>query len=187
MAAPAADLSGGPALLSISLATAAVALATTVVRFCTRAGITGRFAADDYTSGVAAVSSCQRCNWSGLRPNIGQIVAFVGTIFAIIESTSDNPVRALEFDLLAQPWYLMSATLSKISMCLFFMSMLGRARHWRILLGVFIFTMAAVNLAFALAVNLQCRPLEMLWRPDAEGECWSPSVQMNIGYAQGGE
>jgi len=114
-------------------------------------------------------------------------VALVGTIFAIIESTSEDPERALEFDLLAHPWYLMSVTLSKISICLFFMSMLGRARQWRILLGVLIFPMAAVNLAFALAVNLQCRPLEMLWRPDVEGECWSPSIQMNFGYAQGGE
>ncbi len=110
----------------------------------------------------------------------------MGTIFGIIEGTASDPARALEFDVLGQPWYLMSVTLSKISICLFFMSLLGRARQWRILLGVLIFMMAALNLAFALAVNLQCRPLEKVWKPFVEGDCWDPSIQINFGYAQGG-
>lgn len=89
--------------------------------------------------------------------------------------------------MLGQPWFLMSATLSKISICLFFFGLLRRARQWRILLSVLIVVMAAVNFAFALAVNLQCRPLEKVWRPDVEGRCSDPSVQLNFGYFQGGE
>ncbi|KXX73650.1 hypothetical protein MMYC01_209521 [Madurella mycetomatis] len=167
MAANTADLSGGPVLLSLSLATASFALSTTFVRFCVRAGVSGGFGADDYASGVAT------------------IVALIGTIFGIIESTASDPARALEFDVLGQPWYLMSVTLSKISICLFFMSLLRRARAWRILLGVLIVLMAAVNLAFSLTVNLQCRPLEKVWKPFVEGSCWDPSVQLNFGYFQG--
>lgn len=56
MAANAADLSGGPVLLSLSLATASFALSTTFVRFCVRAGINSGFGYDDYASGVATVS-----------------------------------------------------------------------------------------------------------------------------------
>ncbi|GAB1313488.1 hypothetical protein MFIFM68171_03698 [Madurella fahalii] len=167
MAANTADLSGGPVLLSLSLATASFALSTTFVRFCVRAGVSSGFGADDYASGVAT------------------IVALIGTIFGIIESTASDPARALEFDVLGQPWYLMSVTLSKISICLLFMSLLGRARQWRILLGVLIVLMAAVNLAFSLTVNLQCRPLEKVWKPLVEGSCWDPSVQLNFGYFQG--
>jgi hypothetical protein len=56
MAEQQADLSGGPVLLSLSLATSSFALATTFVRFCIRAGINKHYGADDYTSGVATVS-----------------------------------------------------------------------------------------------------------------------------------
>ncbi len=56
MAAPAADLSGGPALLSFSLVTASFALSTTFVRFIVRRRMSSGFGADDYASGVATVS-----------------------------------------------------------------------------------------------------------------------------------
>lgn len=114
-------------------------------------------------------------------------MALIGTIFGIVESTTEDPTRALEFDILGQPWYLMSATLAKISICMFFISLLGEARQWRILMGILIFLMAGVNFSFALAMNLQCRPLEKLWRPNVEGDCWDPDVQLNIGYFQGGK
>lgn len=94
----------------------------------------------------------------------------------------------MEFDVLGKPWYLMSDTLSKISICLLFILLLPRGTpQWRILLSVLIFVMAAVNFSFALTVNLQCRPLEKLWIPSAEGVCWDPSVQRDFGYFQGGE
>ncbi|KAK0634969.1 hypothetical protein B0T17DRAFT_502561 [Bombardia bombarda] len=167
MTTPTPYLSGGPVLLSISLGTTSLAFATTFVRFCVRHGISKRIYADDYASLLAT------------------LVALIATIFGIIESTSMDPSRALEFDILGQPWYLMSDTLSKISISLFFVVLLGRARQWRILLGIIIFLMAAVNLTFSLTVNLQCRPLEKLWRPSVDGVCWDPSVQLNFGYFQG--
>ncbi|KAK4458515.1 hypothetical protein QBC42DRAFT_314328 [Cladorrhinum samala] len=162
-----ANLSGGPVLLSFSLATGTFALSTTFVRFCTRASISTGFVAADYASLVAT------------------LVALIGTVFGVIEATSSDPSRALEFSILGQPWYLMSVTLSKISICLFFMKLLGRARQWRILLSVLIVFMAAVNFAFSLTVNLQCRPLEKLWNPSVDGGCWNPSVQRDFGYFQG--
>jgi len=114
------------------------------------------------------------------------VVALVGTVFGIIEATTTEPARAAEFDILGKPWYLMSDTLSKISICLLFILLLKGQRQWRILLSVLIFAMAAVNFSFALTVNLQCRPLEKLWKPSVEGVCWDPSVQANFGYFQGG-
>ncbi|KAK4242201.1 hypothetical protein C8A03DRAFT_40474 [Achaetomium macrosporum] len=162
-----ADLSRGPVLLSFSLATASFAFATTFVRFYTRKRIDGGFGADDYTSGAATV------------------IALIGTIFGILESTSSDPARALQFNVLGQPWYLISVTLSKISICLFFMDLLRRARQWRLLLAGLIVAMAVINLVFALAVYLQCWPLEKLWNPDVAGDCSGPGIQMSLGYAQG--
>jgi hypothetical protein len=66
MAAPAADLSGGPALLSFSLVTASFALSTTFVRFIVRRRISSGFGADDYASGVATVSYTWRYGQSDI-------------------------------------------------------------------------------------------------------------------------
>ncbi|KAH6851118.1 hypothetical protein B0I37DRAFT_128857 [Chaetomium sp. MPI-CAGE-AT-0009] len=167
MADPAADLTQGPVLLSFSLATASFALATTVVRFYVRRGIHGGFGVDDYTSGVATV------------------IALIATIFGILEGTAPDGSRALQFNVIGQPWYLVSVTLSKISICFFFMDLLRRARQWRVLLAGLIVLMAAINLAFALVVYLQCQPLEKAWNPSVAGSCSDPKIQVNFGYAQG--
>lgn len=92
----------------------------------------------------------------------------------------------MQFNVIGQPWYLISSTLSKVSICLFFMTLLRRARQWRILLAGLIVVMGVINLAFALAVYLQCRPLQLVWDPSVAGSCANPSIQVNFGYAQGG-
>lgn len=98
-----------------------------------------------------------------------------------------SSAQALEFDYLGQPWFMMGATLAKISICLFFLRLVGTTRQWRVLLCVQIFLMAVVNLAFAMTTNLQCMPLKKLWKPAVPGSCWDPRVQKNIGYTQGSE
>jgi hypothetical protein len=116
------------------------------------------------------------------------VIALIGTIFGILESTTtSDPVRALQFNVLGQPWYLVSVTLSKISICLFFMGVLWRAaRPWRILLAGLVAVMAIAALAFAPAAYLQCRPLQRVWDPDVPGDCSSPDTQRSVGYTQGG-
>ncbi|KAK4173541.1 hypothetical protein QBC36DRAFT_303564 [Triangularia setosa] len=170
----AADLSLGPVLLSFSLATATFAFSTTFVRFfCAyRAGSGSRrtkYQADDWGSVVAT------------------LVALISTCFTLVESTTFSPLRALEYDVLGQPWYLMSVTFSKIAICLFYLGILtSKGKQWRYLLGGLIFVMAVVNLAFALTVNLQCRPLEKMWRgAEVEGACWDPKAQRDFGFFQG--
>jgi hypothetical protein len=93
--------------------------------------------------------------------------------------------RALEFDVLGESWFVMGATLSKISICFFFFRVLGSARHWKYALGAVICVMAVVDFIFALMIDLQCRPLHKLWNPSIEGECWDPSVLLGFGYFQG--
>ncbi|KAL2265288.1 hypothetical protein VTJ83DRAFT_6388 [Remersonia thermophila] len=168
MAEPAAaDLSRGPVLLSFSLATASFALATTFVRLHSRRRLRGGFESDDYASGAATV------------------VAFLGTIFGVLEGGAADPARALQFHTLGRPWCLVSSTISKVSICLFFSSLLGRARHWRALLAYLILIIGVVNAAYGLAFYLQCRPLEKVWNPLVAGDCLGPTVQANFGYAQG--
>ncbi|OIW27156.1 hypothetical protein CONLIGDRAFT_415583 [Coniochaeta ligniaria NRRL 30616] len=166
MATVTPDVSRGPVLLSLSSMTASLAFSTTIVRFCLRTRSDSRIGPDDYSVAVASV------------------VGLIGTIFSIVEGSMKTSSGALEFDVLGQPWLMMGATLSKISICLFFIRVLG-ARRWRMLLGTMIVLMAVVNLTFSMTVNLQCRPLEKLWNPQTDGACWDPSVQLNFGYFQG--
>ncbi|CAK7197510.1 hypothetical protein SEUCBS139899_000157 [Sporothrix eucalyptigena] len=164
------DLTRGPVLLAISITTELFALTTCLVRFCIRKRASSRshIGLDDYAIAVAAV------------------VSFVGTIFSIIEGSSMvDSAHALEFDWLGQPWFMMGTTFAKISICLFFLRLVGSAKQWRILLSSQILLMAVLNFAFSLTTNLQCRPLDKLWDPSVVGVCWDPSVQLNIGYFQG--
>ncbi|KAK4141160.1 uncharacterized protein C8A04DRAFT_39295 [Dichotomopilus funicola] len=167
--AAAADLSRGSVLLSLSLATAGFALVTTFVRFYARRGIDGGLRGDDYVSGVATV------------------IALLATIFGVLEGTAPDGPRAMMFNVIGQPWYLVSVTLSKISICLFFMALLkrARARQWQVLLAGLIILMAATNLALALAVYLRCQPLAKVWDGAVVGSCADPAIQTGFGYAQG--
>lgn len=115
-------------------------------------------------------------------------MGFVALIFASIEATSvQDPTRALQFTYLARPWLMLGTTLAKISVCFFLLRTLGRRRPWNVCLGILILLLALVNLAFALASNLMCRPLEKLWEPEVEGECFSMEAELGITYFQGGE
>lgn len=111
-------------------------------------------------------------------------MAFIGTIFSMIEGTADTSARAIEFNILGQPFYLITATLAKISICFSFIALVGLG-GWRTLLSTLIFVMAFTDFCSALTTNLQCQPLEKLWEPELDGSCWDPSVQTNIGYFRG--
>jgi hypothetical protein len=79
----------------------------------------------------------------------------------------------------------MGSTLSKVSICLFFLRLVSRVKVWRIVLCVLILFLLLVNLAYSFTTLLQCRPLEALWNSDVEGNCWSVESQHGIGYFQG--
>ncbi|KAI6366965.1 hypothetical protein MCOR25_005016 [Pyricularia grisea] len=161
------DLTGGPVLLSLSIITTCFALATCGLRLFARFRISHEIGREDYAIGVAA------------------IMAFIGTIFSMMESTSDNSAQAIEFNTLGQPFYVIGATLAKISICFSFIALMDTMRVWRVVLSTLIFLMASTDFCSALTTNLQCQPLEKLWDPDLDGACWDPSVQANIGYFRG--
>lgn len=163
------DLTGGPALLGVSITTAFIALSSTGLRFAVRATPSEHMGSDDYVVGVAA------------------LVGLAGTVFSILEGTAmaASTGRALEYDVLGQPWFFLGATLAKVSICLSFIRIMGDLKMWRILLLALVLMLVLFNFVFALTSNLQCRPLEMLWNMNVDGECWDPSIQLNLGFLRG--
>jgi hypothetical protein len=99
----------------------------------------------------------------------------------------NDRIKAMEMDYLAQPLLMFGTTLGKISICFFFLRTIGRRRPWNLLLGLLTVILAIVNLAFALTTNLQCRPLEKLWKPTVDGQCFDPAVGLNLNFFQEGK
>jgi hypothetical protein len=110
----------------------------------------------------------------------------VGAIFTIVEGANKgNHTTAVQFDYLSQPLLNMSSTLSKVSICLFFLRLVSRVRMWRIVLGAEVALLLLVSLIYCFTTLLQCRPLEKLWNTDVAGVCWNIDVQHGIEYFQG--
>ncbi|KAJ2896348.1 hypothetical protein MKZ38_005612 [Zalerion maritima] len=161
-------LQRGPVLLAVSVTTVAIAFSSCFVRFCIRAKSGSKLGWDDYSIVISMV------------------VGLVGTIMTIAEALSmHTPMKALMFSTLSRPWTTMGAAMAKISICFFFLRLVGKQRPWNILLAAQIVVLSIVNTLSTLTTNLQCQPLEKLWNSVVEGTCWDPMVQQNIGYAQG--
>ena len=117
-----------------------------------------------------------------------QVTGFIACVLTSIEGVSlSDPIRALQFNSLAQPWLVSSCTMCKISICISFTNSIGKNRPWKQVLGALIVLLAVVNVMYAMVWNLQCRPLEKLWNPASDGECFEAAVRLGIVYFQGGE
>ncbi|ORY56148.1 uncharacterized protein BCR38DRAFT_490804 [Pseudomassariella vexata] len=162
-------MSQGSTLLAVSVTSTIIALATCGLRCWVKMRDGRAIVWDDYFIGLA------------------MLLGMVGSFFTIVECLNqDYTQTATQFNYLAQPWLSMGSTLSKVSICLFFLRHVSKIKAWRAVLGIQILLLLVVNLVYSLAILLQCRPLEKLWNSSANGECWSISVQQNIGYVQGG-
>lgn len=115
-----------------------------------------------------------------------QLLGMVGAIFTMVEATHQGqPSTALQFDYLSRPWLNMGSTLSKASICLFFLRLTSRIKTWRIVLGVQVSLLLLVNLIYCITTLLHCRPLDSVWKIATTGQCWSIDVQHGMGYFQG--
>lgn len=75
--------------------------------------------------------------------------------------------------------------LTKVSICFFVLRIPTNKKLIRSLY-VFIVSLFVVNGATAIVLLAQCRPLEALWNPEVDGDCWNIKVYLYIGYLQGG-
>ena len=113
-------------------------------------------------------------------------MAFISMTLTSLLATSHAP-RALQYIHLSRPWLMLATTLAQISTSLFLLRALGPRRPWNVFLGALVLLLALVNLAFAVASGLVCRPLEKLWNEGVEGECFAEGTELGIAYFQGGE
>lgn len=101
-------------------------------------------------------------------------------------------VKAVQWIWLSVPFSTMSACWAKISISLLILRMINRNRAYAILLWTLIFLLFTINLLLTLITFAQCTPVSWLWGQldpilaGHSGSCWTPDVQKNYGYFQGG-
>jgi phosphoglycerol transferase MdoB-like AlkP superfamily enzyme len=95
--------------------------------------------------------------------------------------------EAIKFELLAQPWGIISPTLSRVSFALFLLKFAGQRKWIRWSLWSVIWIQVVANLATIIQIFAQCQHYASLWDPSVGGHCISPHVQVLFGYAQGGK
>ena len=71
------------------------------------------------------------------------------------------------------------------------MRMMNRNKPYEIFLWVLIVLLLVVNLLLAILIFSQCTPVTYLWdqfgpEVNYKGSCWSPRVQRNYAFFQGG-
>jgi len=103
----------------------------------------------------------------------------------------DNIIEAVKMIWLTTPFSTMSACFGKISIALLLKRIINRNRIQVAFLWSLIISLLLVNLLLTIITFAQCRPAKFLWEqfnPQVpyKGKCWSPKVQRNYGYFQGG-
>jgi len=103
----------------------------------------------------------------------------------MIYLTLQQITEAAKYLYLAEILAIFAAGLTKISICLFVIRIPNSKRLVSSLYAL-IGALVVVNLAYAMILCLQCRPIEHLWNPFGPGSCWDSDVYLISGYVQGG-
>jgi hypothetical protein len=103
----------------------------------------------------------------------------------------DNIISAVKMIWLTTPFSTMGACFGKVSIALLFKRIINRNKFQVAFLWCIIISLLLVNLLLTILTFSQCRPAKFLWEqlnPEVpyKGKCWSPKVQRNYGYFQGG-
>ena len=97
---------------------------------------------------------------------------------------------AIKYTILSETAFTLSLASSKLSICLFLLSIIKKSVRDKPKRIFLYFTMALLFITTVICVSQllgQCRPAQKLWDPVVSGTCEDPSVQVKFGYFNGGE
>lgn len=96
-------------------------------------------------------------------------------------------VSAVKYGYITQMILILSTMFTRVSICFFLLKIFGSRKIWRY--GLYsVMTFAVVtNIASAVTVPTECRPVAKLWDTTLPGSCWTPATQIAVGDFQGGE
>jgi hypothetical protein len=99
----------------------------------------------------------------------------------------ENAMNAIKWDYWAQPSSIMAPTFGRMSFALLLLSIVGISKTRRYFLWGIIVTQFLANSFCFIFILVQCKPVQLLWNKNLEGECWDLKAQEYFGYFDGGE
>jgi len=90
------------------------------------------------------------------------------------------------FYLLAELLYTMTASIVRLSICLFFLRICAKKLHKRIVYGTLIVVLL-YSIVFSFIIIFQCKPVNYFWRrfSGAHGTCLSVHIVPNLTFVHG--
>ncbi|KAL2856460.1 hypothetical protein BJY01DRAFT_242797 [Aspergillus pseudoustus] len=99
--------------------------------------------------------------------------------------TESQVLQSTKFNWLSQGFHVMSTNWGKVSVGLFLLRIIHKAkRHAPVMYGGLAF-MTVVNAVCVYTIYGQCTPTARLWDSSIEGKCWDPVVQRDYAFFQG--
>ena len=97
-------------------------------------------------------------------------------------------MQQIKYDTLATVFVVFASGLSKISICIFILRLLGNAviKKGKWFLYILAVILSVANLLDVVSLLVQCNPTAKIWNKKLDGTCWPPSTQQGFAYMQGG-
>lgn len=74
---------------------------------------------------------------------------------------------------------------TRISICIFLLRIFNTKKYWRWGLYTIIAFVTVTQIPSALALLVQCQPVQKWWNPTIPGKCWSSQAQISLGDYNG--
>lgn len=97
-------------------------------------------------------------------------------------------MEQIKFDTLNVVFVAIASCLSKVSICIFILRLLGNAagKKGKRFLYILMLVLSVANIVDVTSLLIQCSPMAKIWNKKLAGTCWSPFVQEGFAYMQGG-
>jgi len=178
------DRNRGASLIWMQTILTAVATALVLARLYVRSLIVRKVGLDDLFIVLGLILSIVTLALDGVQVHYGLGRHEYYLMFSpeLMERLS----LAIKYGYITQMLLILSTMFTRVSICFFLLKIFGSRKVWKYGLYAIMAFAVTTNIASAVTVPTQCKPLAKLWNPMLPGACWSISTQIAVGDFQGG-
>ncbi|EEH33071.2 integral membrane protein [Paracoccidioides lutzii Pb01] len=178
---PDGDVNKGIMLNAITWSECGLALVLVLARIFTKTRLMNRWGWDDAFMCLAMV--CALINTIFVT-----VCVYYGTGRHVYYLDEHQKFQANKFNWISQGFHVMSTNWGKVSVALFLLRIIDRAKQTRYIFFTGMVMLTLVNSVCVFTIYGQCTPTSALWKgigPGNPGKCWHPHVQRDYAFFQG--
>ncbi|KAL3474081.1 hypothetical protein BJX99DRAFT_186751 [Aspergillus californicus] len=116
---------------------------------------------------------------------LATVSAHYGTGRHASDLSDDQIVLSTKFNWLSQGFHVMSTNWGKVSIGIFLLRIIQKAKHHEPVMYAGIILLTIINTVCVYTIYGQCTPTARLWDSEVEGSCWDANTQKNYAFFQG--